>query len=107
RVRLFSVLIAIASATSCGTEARQTGASPAGKTIDAAHRGATPSIPVVTAQVALKTMPVTTDAGGRVEAISTVDIRPQVEGQLREILFTPGDDVRKGQPLFALDSRPF
>ncbi len=52
-------------------------------------------------------MPVTIDAVGTVEAISTVELRAQVTGQLREVQFTPGQDVRKGQPLFALDPRPF
>jgi membrane fusion protein, multidrug efflux system len=61
----------------------------------------------VTAPVEVKTMPVILDAVGTVEAISTVEIRSQVTGQLRTILFTPGQEVRKGQPLFALDSRPF
>ncbi len=52
-------------------------------------------------------MPVTFDTVGTVEAISTVEVRAQATGQLREVQFTPGRDVRKGQPLFALDPRPF
>jgi membrane fusion protein, multidrug efflux system len=52
-------------------------------------------------------MPVTLEAVGTVEAISTVAIRSQVTGQLREVGFTPGQHVRKGQLLFALDPRPF
>jgi len=51
-------------------------------------------------------MPVTIGAVGTAEAISTVDIRAQITGQLQEILFSPGDDVHKGQPLFVLDRRP-
>jgi multidrug efflux system membrane fusion protein len=51
-------------------------------------------------------MPVLLDAVGTAEAISTVQIRAQVTGQLQEVLFSPGQDVRKGQPLFVLDSRP-
>jgi membrane fusion protein, multidrug efflux system len=65
------------------------------------------AVPVVAALAEVKTMPVTIDAVGTVEAISTVEIRSQVTGQLLEILFTPGQEVRKGQPLFRLDSRPF
>jgi multidrug efflux system membrane fusion protein len=63
-------------------------------------------IPVVTAAAEVKTMPVTLDAVGTAEAISSVDIRAQTTGQLQEILFSPGQDVRKGQPLFVLDRRP-
>lgn len=51
-------------------------------------------------------MPVTLDAVGTAESISTVQIRSQITGQLQEILFQPGQDVRKGQPLFVLDRRP-
>src|SRR5262245_61578847 len=65
-----------------------------------------PSIPVVTAPAEVKAMPVTLDAVGTAEAISTVQIRAQVTGQLQEVLFSPGQDVRKGQPLFVLDPRP-
>lgn len=52
-------------------------------------------------------MPVTIAAVGTAEAISTVDIRALVTGQLQAINFTPGEDVRKGQPLFTIDPRPF
>jgi multidrug efflux system membrane fusion protein len=63
-------------------------------------------IPVVTATAEVKPMPVTIGAVGTAEAISTVDIRAQITGQLQEILFSPGEDVHKGQPLFVLDRRP-
>jgi len=65
-----------------------------------------PAVPGGTATAAVKTVPVTLDAVGTVEAISTVEIRAQVTGQLQQILFSPGQDVRKGQPLFILDPRP-
>ena len=51
-------------------------------------------------------MPVTLDAVGSAEAMSTVEIRAQITGQLEQVLFAPGDYVRKGQPLFVLDRRP-
>jgi multidrug efflux system membrane fusion protein len=69
-------------------------------------RGRTTEVPVVTASAQVKTMPILLDAVGTAEAISTVQIRAQVTGQLQEILFSPGEDVHKGQPLFVLDPRP-
>jgi multidrug efflux system membrane fusion protein len=36
-----------------------------------------------------------------------VQIRSQITGQLSEIHFREGQDVRKGAPLFTLDARPF
>lgn len=64
------------------------------------------AIPVVTTSAEVKTMPITIGAVGTAEAISTVQVRAQVTGQLQQVLFAPGQDVRKGQPLFVLDPRP-
>lgn len=52
-------------------------------------------------------MPVTLPAVGTVEALSSVQIRGQVTGQLTAIHFAEGQEVRQGQPLFSLDARPF
>jgi multidrug efflux system membrane fusion protein len=65
------------------------------------------AVPVVTARAEVMTVPVTIAAVGTVETIATVEIAAQVTGQIREILFTPGAEVSRGQPLFALDARPF
>ncbi len=70
-------------------------------------RGAGAPVPVVTARVEQKAMPVTLPAVGTVEAISSVLIRAQVTGQLSAIHFAEGQEVVKGQPLFSLDARPF
>jgi membrane fusion protein, multidrug efflux system len=44
---------------------------------------------------------------GTAEAESTVDVRPQVSGQLMSVHFTEGRDVERGQLMFTLDPRPF
>ena len=64
-------------------------------------------MPVVTAHVTQKAMPVTLPAVGTVEALSTVQVRAQVTGQLGAIHFSEGQEVSKGQRLFSLDARPF
>ena len=69
-------------------------------------RGGGP-VPVVTAAAQQATVPVTLPAVGTVEAITTVQVRGQVTGQLIAIHFAEGQEVRKGQPLFSLDPRPF
>jgi len=69
--------------------------------------GAGGSVPVVTAHVVSKPVPVTIPAVGTAEPLATVQIRAQVTGQLSAIHFTEGQDVRKGAPLFTLDARPF
>ena len=64
-------------------------------------------MPVVTAKVAQKDVPVDIAAIGNVEAYSTISVRSQVTGILTEVLFHEGDFVKKGQLLFTLDPRPF
>jgi multidrug efflux system membrane fusion protein len=64
-------------------------------------------VPVLTAAVVAKPMPVVVPAVGTAEAHSSVQVRAQVTGQLSAIHFAEGQDVRKGQPLFTLDRRPF
>jgi multidrug efflux system membrane fusion protein len=49
----------------------------------------------------------TLPAVGTGEALSTVQIRAQITGQLSEIHFAEGQEVRKGQLLFTIDPRPF
>ena len=68
-------------------------------------RGGT--VPVVTAHVVSKAVPVTIPAVGTAEPLATVQVRAQVAGQLSAIHFAEGQDVRAGAPLFTLDARPF
>jgi len=73
-----------------------------------AGRGGGPNaaVPVATATVADKAIPLEIDVIGTVEAFSTVSVRAQLTGELTSVTFKEGDDVRKGQVLFTLDRRP-
>jgi len=66
-----------------------------------------PAVPVVVSTVEQRDIPVQISAIGNVEAYQTVQIRSQVNGQIENIFFKEGDDVKKGQLLFQLDKRPF
>jgi multidrug efflux system membrane fusion protein len=44
---------------------------------------------------------------GRLEAIDHVDIRPLVAGTIVAVHFTDGALVKKGDPLFTIDPRPY
>lgn len=44
---------------------------------------------------------------GRLEAVQTVEIRPQVSGYLNEVKFQEGGEVKKGDVLFVIDPRPY
>ena len=80
---------------------------PAGRTGGGGRRGAGGPVPVVTAKVQTKSIPVLIPAVGTAEALQTVQIRAQTTGQLSAVHFSEGQEVRKGQPLFTLDPRPF
>jgi multidrug efflux system membrane fusion protein len=51
-------------------------------------------------------MPLDVNVVGTVEAFSTVAVRAQVTGELKDVNFKQGDDVQAGQVLFRLDHRP-
>ncbi|MFO7324092.1 MAG: efflux RND transporter periplasmic adaptor subunit [Pseudomonadota bacterium] len=44
---------------------------------------------------------------GRLEAVETVEIRPQVSGYLQQVNFEEGREVKKGDVLFVIDPRPY
>ena len=68
--------------------------------------GAPAPVPVTVATVAQKSMPIEIRVIGTAEAYSTVAVHAQITGQLTDVTFKEGDDVKEGQPLFALDRRP-
>ena len=44
---------------------------------------------------------------GRFDAVDTIEVRARVAGFLTEVHFTDGQLVKKGDPLFTIDARPF
>jgi RND family efflux transporter MFP subunit len=44
---------------------------------------------------------------GNAAAVEEVDIRPRVSGFVTEVHFSDGQRVRRGQPLFTIDERPY
>lgn len=44
---------------------------------------------------------------GRLAPMGTVEVRPRVSGYITEVKFVDGDLVKKGQPLFIIDPRPY
>ncbi len=95
--RLFIGLLAGISALSACTagEAQRSAAGPSPSTV-----------PVTVDRVILKEMPLDVSVVGTVEAFSTVAVRAQVTGELKDVNFKQGDDVQAGQVLFTLDHRP-
>lgn len=65
------------------------------------------AVPVLAAKVVQKTVADTIRAIGRVEAFSTVDVKAQINGQVMQVHFLQGQDVKQGDLLFTIDPRPF
>ncbi len=53
------------------------------------------------------TYPITTILPGRAEAFQVADIRPQVNGIIREIAFKEGGEVKKGDMLYQIDDAAY
>jgi len=69
--------------------------------------GKSEGVPVTVARVTTKDVPIRLSAIGNVEPYSTVEIKPQVEGQLSRVYFKEGENVRSGDLLFLIDPRPY
>src|SRR6202163_2509397 len=63
------------------------------------------AVSVVTAVT--KDVPVYLDEVGRCVAREVVSVQPELSGRITEIHFTDGADLKKGDPLFTIDPRPF
>lgn len=68
---------------------------------------AAPPVPVSVASVTQQSLAFRLAAIGNVEAFSTVALKARVDGQIIEVGFKEGQEVRKGQVLFKIDPRPF
>ena len=63
-------------------------------------------VPVVTAQAVRKTVPLSVQVFGNTQSLSSVSVKPQIDGQILRVLFKEGDFVKAGQILFEIDPRP-
>src|SRR3546814_6741772 len=63
--------------------------------------------PVTVAKPLVKPIVEMDEYTGRFDAVAAVDIRARVNGYLESVLFTDGAIVKKGDPLFVIDPRPY
>ena len=74
----------------------------------AAAQPADPPAPKVTvAHVVARDVTEWDEFTGRLEAVNTVAVRPRVSGYVAAVRFEEGAVVRRGDPLFLIDARPF
>ena len=65
----------------------------------------TPAFPVQIGRSIERTVPITIEALGHVEPILTVQIRSRIEGELKNVYFQEGQEVKRGDLLFTIDQR--
>ncbi|MBA3722863.1 MAG: efflux RND transporter periplasmic adaptor subunit [Parachlamydiaceae bacterium] len=66
-----------------------------------------PTYPVKIADVIQKDVPIYIDVIGNVNSLDFIKIRPQVTGIIQEAFVEQGQYVKKGDPLYKIDPRPF
>jgi membrane fusion protein, multidrug efflux system len=64
-------------------------------------------VPVTASEAVEKSIPVQLRVIGNVQAYASVNILCQIAGELTTVHFKEGQEVRKGDPLFTIDPRPF
>ncbi len=62
--------------------------------------------PVVITPVRMRSVPVELKTIGNVESISSVTIKPQIDGLITSVRFREGEHVSKGQLLFTINTQP-
>ncbi|HEY9674108.1 MAG TPA: efflux RND transporter periplasmic adaptor subunit [Waterburya sp.] len=98
--RLILLVLGLTFLSACAASDAQSTKSQAGK------GGKKSAVPVVVAPVMQKTIPIELRGTGTAEAYSTVSVTSQIGGQLTSVYFKQGQDVKKGDLLFTIDSRP-
>jgi len=66
-----------------------------------------PPSSVTVAAAVSQDVPIYLDEVGRTVAREVVSVQPEVSGRITEIHFADGADLKKGDPLFTIDPRPF
>ncbi len=65
------------------------------------------AVPVTAAVVSARDVPIILHALGTVQPIETVSVQSRVNGQIMQAFFAQGQAVKKGDPLFLIDPRPY
>jgi multidrug efflux system membrane fusion protein len=106
---VIAVIVVVACAVLFGfTRSRKTEKSEPGGARSPRSGPAGPQvIPVTVAPALSRDMPVYINGLGTVEAYYTVTVKPRIDGQVLQVFFKEGQDVRKGQVLVQIDPRPY
>ena len=78
-----------------------------GKDADQGDKKKERIVPVNASTAGIQVVPIEVHSIGNVLAFSTVNVTPQVSGQLTKVYFTQGQMVKKGDKLFEIDPRQY
>jgi multidrug efflux system membrane fusion protein len=92
--KLIAVILLVAFVGACSSN---------GKAKQPLHR----IVPVKIGDVMQQNVPVQINAIGNVEAYNTVSVKAQVGGEVTDVHFKEGQDVKQGDLLFQIDPRPY
>ncbi|MBI5272775.1 MAG: efflux RND transporter periplasmic adaptor subunit [Chlamydiia bacterium] len=66
-----------------------------------------PTYPVHIASAVQRDASIFLEALGHVESMTSIEIRSRIEGELTGVFFTQGQEVKQGDLLFTIDSKPY
>jgi membrane fusion protein, multidrug efflux system len=66
-----------------------------------------PPTPVTIARAEMRDIPLQVRQIAAVEPVAVIAVKAQISGELQQVLFKEGDDVKKDQELFVIDPRPY
>ena len=78
-----------------------------GETSMARAQASAPAVPVIAGTVRAENVPVFLHGIGTVQAFNMVAVKSRVDGQIVNIDFKEGQEVKKGDPLLQIDPRPY
>jgi len=70
-------------------------------------RGLLLPTPVTVAQAQMRDIPIEVRQIGSVEPVAVIAVKAQISGELNQVFFKEGEDIKKGQELFEIDPRPY
>jgi len=93
---------ALVTAAGCGSDP-----APASGGKKSQQKGGSQSVPVGVAKAETRDLPVFLSGLGSVEAFNTVVVKSRIDGQLVQIAFREGQEVKQGDLLAVIDPRPY
>jgi len=70
-------------------------------------KGVIPPTPVTIATAEARDIPIQVRQIGSVEPVASIAVKAQISGELKQVFFKEGQDVKKGDELFEIDPRPY